>query len=145
MLGRRAPGRTRIVLGDGEYQQLFDFRGRLIRFQRASDGRIRRAGLTPSQYLLLLAIRASGSELGPTIGDVADFLILKHHSVVELVDRASAGGLLRRSGDPEDGRVVRLKLTAAGRDRLERVASENFRELGRLQLLDEGLGAATGD
>ena len=131
------------MLDDAEYRQLFDFRGRLIRFLRASDARVRAAGLTPSQYLLLLAVRASDSELGPTIGEVADFLILKHHSVVELIDRASAGGLLRRTSDPDDGRVVRLRLTAAGRDRLERIAGENFRELGRLRLLDEGLDRAT--
>jgi DNA-binding MarR family transcriptional regulator len=133
------------MLGDGDYRRLFDFRGRLLRFQRTSDQRIRRAGLTPSQYLLLLAVRASDSELGPTIGEVAEFLMLKHHSVVELVDRAAAAGLLRRSSDPDDGRVVRLRLMAAGRDRLERIAAENFRELGRLRLLDEGLGRATGD
>ena len=73
---------------------------------------------------------------------MAEFLILKHHSVVELVDRAAAGGLLKRSPDPDDGRVVRLRLTAAGRERLERVASVNFRELGHLRLLNEGLSQA---
>jgi DNA-binding MarR family transcriptional regulator len=127
---------------DADFQQLYDFRARLIRFLRASDGRIRRAGLTPSQYLLLLSVRASPSPLGPTIGDVADFLILKHHSVVELVDRAAAGGLIRRANDPVDGRVVRLKLTADGEERLERVARENFAELARLRLLNEGLDRA---
>jgi DNA-binding MarR family transcriptional regulator len=131
-------------LGDPEYARLYQFRARLLRFQRASDARIQRAGLTPSQYLLLLAVRASESEseLGPTIGEVAEFLILKHHSVVELVDRASAGGLIRRCADPDDGRMVRLRLTVAGRDRLERIARENFRELGRLRLLDQGLEQA---
>jgi DNA-binding MarR family transcriptional regulator len=143
MLSARSKGAEPGMMDDEEYRQLFDFRGRLLRFQRASDARIRRAGLTPSQYLLLLAARASDSELGPTIGDVAEFLILKHHSVVELVDRASAAGLIRRSADPDDRRVVRLRLTSAGRDRLERVASENFRELGRLRLLNEGLDRAT--
>jgi DNA-binding MarR family transcriptional regulator len=132
-------------LTDAEYEQLFDFRSRLLRFLRAADGRIREAGLTPSQYLLLLGIRASPSELGPAIGDMADFLILKHHSVVELVDRAAAGGLIKRRHDPVDGRVVRLSLTAAGRERLERVASGNFRELGRLRLLTEGLDQANRD
>ena len=130
-------------LGDAEYQTLSEFRRRLIRFLRASDGRIRRAGLTPSQYLLLLGIRASDSDRGPTIGDMAECLLLRHHSVVELVDRASAAGLLRRSPDPDDGRVVRLSLTENGRARLERVASENYQELGTLQLLHEGLGRAT--
>ena len=34
------------------------------------------------------------------------------------------------------------RLTAAGRERLERVASVNFRELGHLRLLNEGLSQA---
>ena len=131
-------------MDDAAYRQLCDFRGRLIKFQRASEARIRRAGLTPSQYILLLAVRSADAKQGPTIGEMAEFLILKHHSVVELVDRAAAAGLLRRSADPDDGRVVRLKLTPAGKERLEKIASENFRELGRLRLLNEGLDQATG-
>jgi len=133
---------ARSDLSDAEYRKLFDFRARLIRFLRASDGRIREAGLTPSQYLLLLGVRAAPSKLGPTIGEIAAYLILKHHSVVELVDRAAAGGLVKRTPDPDDGRVVRLSLTAVGRNRLDRVASVNFRELGRLRLLGEGLDRA---
>ena len=130
-------------MNDAEYRQLYDFRARLQTFLRASEGRVRAAGLTPMQYLLLLGIRASDSSRGPTVGDMAEFLILKHHSVVELVDRAAAAGLLRRAPDPDDGRVVRLRLTAPGRDRLERVAAGNYRELGQLRLLNEGLDLAT--
>src|SRR5438093_7516908 len=85
--GRGGPVSQR-SLTDAEYRQLYDFRARLLRFLRASEGRIRDAGITPTQYLLLLAVRASDSKLGPAIGDVAEFLVLKHHSVVELVDRA---------------------------------------------------------
>jgi DNA-binding MarR family transcriptional regulator len=40
---------------------------------------------------------------------MADFLVLKHHSVVELVDRTESAGLIKRSPDPNDGRV-RLEL-----------------------------------
>ena len=44
-----------------------------------------------------------------------------------------------------DGRVVRLSLTAAGKQRLERVAAVNFRELGQLRLLTEGLDQANNE
>jgi DNA-binding MarR family transcriptional regulator len=124
---------------DADYHKLYEFRARLRRFLRSSDERIRRAGLTPSHYLLLLGIRADPSRLGPTIGDMAEFLVLKHHTVVELVDRAEGAGLIKRAVDPDDGRVVRLALTASGRQRLERVASVNFQELSRLELLSTAL------
>ena len=88
-------------MNDADYRRLFEFRARLLRFLRASDQRIRDAGLTPTHYLLLLGIRAAASSRGPTIGDMADFLILKHHSVVELVDRAETAGLIKRSPDPD--------------------------------------------
>src|SRR5207248_11125818 len=46
-------------------------------------------GVTPAQHQLLLAIRGHHESEGPTIGDVADALLLRHHSVVGLVDRAA--------------------------------------------------------
>ena len=52
----------------------------------------RAAGLTPAQHQLLLAVR--GHDGDPTIGDVAEHLMLRHHSAVELVDRAERAGLL---------------------------------------------------
>jgi DNA-binding MarR family transcriptional regulator len=129
-------------LSDADYRRLYEFRARLVRFTRASDQRVRDAGLTPTHYLLLLGIRASASSRGPTIGDMAEFLILKHHSVVELVDRAEAAGLIKRSPDPDDGRVVRLGLTASGKQRLERVAAVNYRELEQLELISDALDAS---
>jgi len=90
------------------------------------------AGLTPAQHQLMLAVRGHADERGPTIGDVASYLLLKHHSAVELVDRAEEAGLVRRVGDTNDHRVVRLELSARGQTRLEHLASLTIEELGRL-------------
>src|SRR5256885_13163060 len=108
---RREEGGMAKQLNNADYRRLYESRARLLRFTRASDQRIRDSGLTPTHYLLLLGIRATDTTRGPTIGDMAEFLVLKHHSVVELVDRAEAAGLIKRSPDPDDGRVVRLALT----------------------------------
>ena len=126
-------------LTDQEYALLAQFRSRLRRFLHWSEQRIRAAGLTPSQYLLLLGIRADRSGRGPTIGEMAEFLQLRHHTVVELVDRAEAAGLMRRNPDADDGRVVRLALTGSGRQRLERLAAMNLQELSRLDLITRAL------
>jgi DNA-binding MarR family transcriptional regulator len=95
--------------------------------QRAVD-----AGVTPSHHQLLLALRGHGDPEGPTIGDVADYLQLRHHSVVGLVDRAEHLGLIRRVRDPADHRVVRLRATPKGLAALERLSAQHVEELARL-------------
>jgi uncharacterized protein YeaO (DUF488 family) len=68
------------------------------------------------------------------VGEVADYLMLRHHSTVGLVDRAEAAGLIYRSRDQEDHRVVRLHLTDAGAERLEALSALHLEELSRLAL-----------
>src|SRR5438105_1513065 len=97
---------TRPSLSDAEYERLFEFRARVRRFLRWSEDQIKATGLTPSQYLLLLGIRAKAGRPGPTIRAMAKDLMLRHHSAVELADRAESAGLIRRNRDPHDGRVV---------------------------------------
>src|SRR5205807_1250543 len=117
---------------DEDYRRLLEFRTGLRRFLRWSEEAAESAGVTPSQHQLLLAIRGHGDPRGPTIGDVADYLVSKHHSVVELVDRAEASGLVRRRQDSADHRVVRITLTHAGADILEQLGALTVAELSRL-------------
>ncbi len=119
-------------LSTSEYQRLLEFRDGLRRFLRWSENQAAAAGLTPAQHQLLLAIRGHGGEQDPTIGEVAEHLQLRHHSAVGLVDRAEEAGLVHRSPDGDDQRVVRLALTPLGRRRLERLAALHLEELRRL-------------
>jgi DNA-binding MarR family transcriptional regulator len=119
-------------LADDDYRRLLSLRTGLRRFLRWSEEQARLVGLTPAQHQLLLAVRGHPGELGPTIGDVAEALLLRHHSAVELVQRAEAAGLVSRIDDPEDGRVVRLSLSRRGRSALERLSSLHLEELERL-------------
>lgn len=111
---------------------------------RWSEQQARAAGLTPAQHQLLLAIRGHDDPRGPTIGELADYLLLRHHSVVGLIDRAEEAGLVARVRDPEDHRVVRLRLTIDGDERLAALSTLHLQELERLahELPDawEGLG-----
>lgn len=121
-------------LPDEIYTRLLTLRTNLRRFDRWSAEQAHSAGLTPMQHQLLLAIRGHPDRRGPTIGEVADYLLLKHHSAGELVHRAAAADLIRRVRDREDRRVVRLQLTGAGSACLESLTATHLEELERLSL-----------
>jgi DNA-binding MarR family transcriptional regulator len=101
-------------------------------FDRWSEQQAKAAGMTTAQHQLLLAIRGHQDPRGPTIGEIADYLLLRHHSVVGLVDRVVALGLIARSRDELDGRVIRLALTPKGARRLEELSKLLVEQLKRL-------------
>jgi DNA-binding MarR family transcriptional regulator len=123
------------MAGDAPYARLLALRTALRRFERWSEEQARAAGLTPAQHQLMLAVMGHDDPQGPTIGDVADHLLLQHHSVVGLVDRAEAGGLVQRVRDRADHRVVRLKLTPDGRRRLRTLSRSHASEVRQLAAL----------
>lgn len=121
-------------LSDAAYARLLALRTGLRHFERWSAKQARAAGLTPAHHQLLLAIRGHDDPAGPTIGEVADYLLLRHHSAVGLVDRAEAAGLVLRTRGEDDHRVVRLHLTEGGAARLEALSALHLEELDRLAL-----------
>jgi DNA-binding MarR family transcriptional regulator len=120
------------ALTDQDYQNLLTFRTSLRRFQHWSETKARDAGLTPAQHQLLLAVRGHPGERGPSIGELADYLLLRHHSAGELIDRAEAAGLVLRRADPDDARLARVELTPEGAERLERLTPAHVSELRNL-------------
>jgi DNA-binding MarR family transcriptional regulator len=127
---------------DADYRRLLAFRTGLRRFVRWSEEQATNAGVTPAQHQLLLAIRGHDGSEGPTIGDVADSLLLRHNSAVGLVDRAERAGLVDRVTDRDDHRVVRLQLTAFGRRKIDALSASHLAELERLApLMRAGLDA----
>lgn len=122
----------RRALAPDDYRQLLAVRTGLRHFLRWSEAQAHQVGLTAAQHQLLLAIKGHVDERGPTIGDVADYLALKHHSAVGLVDRAEATGLIVRHDDPLDRRVTRLGLTSKAEKALLELSSLHLEELVRL-------------
>jgi DNA-binding MarR family transcriptional regulator len=119
-------------LTDADYEDLLALRTGLRRFQRWSEQEAEAAGLTPAQQQLLLALRGHTDKRGPTVGEVADYLLLRHHSAVGLVDRAEEAGLVTRLRDDKDHRIVRLRLSAKGAKRLDALTEHHLEELRRL-------------
>lgn len=119
-------------LTDDDYERLADFRYGLRRFLHWSEQQARRAGITPTQHQLLLAIRSSRDPRGATVGEVAEVLIIRHHSAVELINRAQDAGLVERERDPDTQSVVHLKLTDFGALTLSALSEVHLRELKQL-------------
>ncbi|QGG96718.1 MarR family winged helix-turn-helix transcriptional regulator [Actinomarinicola tropica] len=124
-------GPPQATLTDADFERLLDFRDGLRRFLRWSEDEAKGVGLTAAQHQLLLVVRGHGS--APSISDVADHLLLRHHSAVELVDRAEAAGLVERLHDDDDQRIVRLQLTPDGAAKVESLAAAHLEELSRLR------------
>jgi DNA-binding MarR family transcriptional regulator/nucleotide-binding universal stress UspA family protein len=121
-----------------DFEHLLAFRTSLRRFQRWSEDQARAAGLTHVQHQLLVAIRGHPGTEPPTVGDLAGYLLQRHHSTVELVDRAEAADLVRRVADGRDARVVRVRLTTRGHRILSELTPAHLVELHSLAaILDE--------
>ena len=81
---------------------------------------LKEIGLTYSQYLVLLVLWEHRSR---RLGAIADELCLATHAVSPIVDRLEEAGLVSRTADEIDARVVHVGLTPSGA-RLETKAAE---------------------
>ncbi len=71
-------------------------------------------GLTSTQYNLLRILRGAG-DAGATCSEIAERMIKRDPDVTRLLDRMEKLGLLRRSRQAKDRRVVLATITPAGR------------------------------
>jgi DNA-binding MarR family transcriptional regulator len=117
------------TLTRSDYQSLAELRYQIRKFLHFSEQVARKANMEPRQHQLLLAIKGLPKHLSPRIGVLAERLQLRHHSTVELANRLSKGGYVRRQRDHEDRREVLLKLTAKGEKALRDISLDHRREL----------------
>jgi len=117
---------------DGDYRRLLEFRTGIRHFLHWSEEQALAVGVTPSQHQLMLAIRGHAGADRPTVGDIADALVLRHNSAVGLIDRAVEAGLVARDVDGHDSRIVRLRLTALGNRKIRQLSAAHLEELRRL-------------
>jgi DNA-binding MarR family transcriptional regulator len=132
-------------LTQADFEHLLAFRTSLRRFQRWSEDQAKASGLTHVQHQLLVAVKGHPGGLPPTVSELADYLLLRHHSTVELVDRAEAAGLVRRIADVRDARLVRIRLTAKAERILTELTPAHLVELHSLAaVLDELVSGQSG-
>jgi DNA-binding MarR family transcriptional regulator len=121
-------------LTKADFEALAQFRFGIRRYLRFSEEIVRRHGLTPQHYQLLLALKGCPEREWATVVELAERLQLRHHSVVELINRAQKQGLVERMRHPDDGRAVRVALTAEGDATVGRLGAEHRDELRRMDL-----------
>jgi DNA-binding MarR family transcriptional regulator len=119
-------------LTKADFEALARFRFGIRRYLRFSEVTVRRHGVTPQQYQLMLALKGFPGRDWAVVRELAERLQLRHHSVVELVDRAQALGLVQRAPDPDDARAVRVGLTPLGEQLLGRLSALHRDELRRM-------------
>jgi DNA-binding MarR family transcriptional regulator len=114
------------------YEALARFRFELRKFQAFSEAAAHKEGLTPQQHQALLTIKGFSSQGSVSIGELAGFLLIRHHTAVELVDRMTKLGLLSRVVDSDDGRRALVNLTREGERRLRKLSKIHFQEISAI-------------
>lgn len=119
-------------LTQSDYSALAEFRYVLRRFLDFSEKAARKAGLTPRQHQALLVIKGYRAGRPISVGDLAERLIVHHHSAVELANRLVDSGLVERLQDTQDQRRVLLRLTEHAEACLEELSGVHLDELSRI-------------
>jgi DNA-binding MarR family transcriptional regulator len=117
-------------------------------------GMFKQYGLSPTQYNALRILRGAGPE-GLACREVGERMINRDPDITRLLDRLERRGLIQRSREQKDRRVIKTRITLAGLDLLKslnrKVAEFHRQLLGHLgrerleslvRLLEAARGAA---
>lgn len=81
----------------------------------------------PREYGVLYAL--AGAPDGLRLTELCDDVLLTQPGISRLVARLEKRGLVERSGDPDDARAYRIRLTTAGADVQRRVGRAHARQV----------------
>ena len=112
-----------------QLSRLAEFRFQLRRFLSFSEIEAERFGIAAQQYQLMQVIEASAPGETASISYLAERMVLRHNSMVELVDRAEKAGLVKRVSDERDLRRSLVELTAHGRAVLQQMVAAHLQQL----------------
>lgn len=113
-----------------------------VNLQRTADALLQRvaealkpAGLSPTQYNVLRILRGAGSD-GLACREVAGRMITRDPDITRLLDRLEDRGLVTRTREREDRRVITTRITEEGLHVLKGldrpIADLHTRQLGSL-------------
>jgi len=110
--------------------------GRISRLEKTLAAELARVfamhGLEHWEYDVLATLRRSGSPFELTVGEMLESMMLASGTITHRIDRLEGRGLVERRPDRNDGRVVRVRLTRAGKSLLERALVDHAANEARL-------------
>lgn len=140
------PPEAEVALTKEDYERLAELRHALRRFARYTELEARNHGISPQQYLLMLAIKGFPGRDSANITELAERLQVRHNAVIGLVNRAGSRHLVMRvqDADRSDRRVVLVRLTAEGEQLLQHMAESLRNERARVRLAVEAAQGLSG-
>jgi DNA-binding MarR family transcriptional regulator len=109
--------------------ELAEFRYQLRRFVSFSETACEAAGISAQQYQLLQVIATLPEGQESSISYIAERMVVRHNTAVELVDRAEKAGLVHRVADPGDHRRSLVEMTSRGNDLLAQLVPVHLAEV----------------
>lgn len=76
-------------------------------------------GLQAHEFDVLSVLRRSGEPFELTAGELANLTHVTSGTMTSRLDRLTTRGFVSRHPDPSDGRLVRVRLTTTGRERVD--------------------------
>lgn len=116
-------------ISPGQYQALARFRHELRRFLCFSEAAAAASGLPAQQHQALLAIAGYGGPGRPTVGTLAEQLVVAPHTAAELISRMAEAGLVTKTHSASDRRRTELAMTVRAEVLLEELTDAHLREL----------------
>lgn len=122
-----------VALTPRHYAAIATFRHQLRRFLAFSEKAAAEAGLPAQQHQALLVIAGHRGPGAPTVGTIAQQLIVAPHTAAELVARMVMAGLLTKTQSVKDSRKQELALTERAAEILHGLTKAHLRELDELR------------
>ncbi len=116
-----------------QYAAIASFRLELRRFLAFSEAAATEAGVPPQQHQALLAVAGHTGTEPPSVGTIAEQLLIAPNSAAELVSRMVEGGLLVKTPSPHDRRRTELALTETASNLLRQLTAAHLEELKALE------------
>ena len=120
-------------LSTEQYRSIASFRHQLRRFLAFSEAAAAAVGLPAQQHQALLAVAGHAGEEPPSVGTLAEQLVVAPHTAAELVARMVEAGLLTKKAAASDRRRQELALTPKASSVLASLTAAHRDELTKLR------------
>jgi DNA-binding MarR family transcriptional regulator len=120
-------------LSTDQYAAIAAFRNELRRFLAFSEAQAADVGIPPQQHQALLVVAGHTGPRRPTVGTLAEQLMVAPHTATELASRMADAGLLTKTAALDDRRRVELAITPTAEALLRQLTAAHLQELKTLE------------